>query len=196
MYIALVDTLSGRRFYVDTEKARLFRMANKIVAWSRFHENYYDVAYLVTLTYREKMDVQNHLSDYLRYARRDLAEKYVGCAWVLELQQRGVIHYHIQFLCRRGARLEFPDKSGWWPYGMSSVVRCRTPYYLVSYLKKRHQKNYRLVPKGLRVFGVSSVIKDFYDVIKPLSWMHGGYEYLGSACNYGAYLTEVLLDRH
>jgi hypothetical protein len=48
----------------------------------------------------------------------------------------------------------YPDEAGLWPYGSTRVEEARSPFYLITYLKKEYQKDFSRFPKGIRVFAV------------------------------------------
>jgi hypothetical protein len=48
----------------------------------------------------------------------------------------------------------YPDEAGLWPYGSTRVEVARSPFYLITYLKKEYQKDFSRFPKGIRAFAV------------------------------------------
>ena len=119
-----------------------------------------DVPWMVTLTYRgdnsqwEGRHVSAGLEACGKWARRlGFAFRYV---WVAELQQRGVIHYHVACWLPRGVSMPKWDKRGWWPHGMTNVIRARhATAYLMKYLSKGG--DYGQLPRGARAYGVGGL---------------------------------------
>lgn len=113
---------------------------------------------MVTLTYRgDNGDWQpSHVRSFMDHVRKwcgrqGFAARYV---WVAELQQRGVIHYHVAVWVPRGTRMPMPDRQGWWPHGMTriEVARAAVPY-LLKYLSKDTSKTLGRFPRGARIHG-------------------------------------------
>lgn len=117
---------------------------------------------MVTLTYRGDNDDWSplHITACLKALRqwlhrRGLAMRYV---WVAELQKRGVIHYHVALWVPKGFEIPFPDSAGWWPHGMSNVVRARSAVaYLMKYLSKGSDISRHRLPHGARAYGVGGL---------------------------------------
>jgi hypothetical protein len=114
---------------------------------------------MVTLTYAPKFEWEpNHIRAFMLSMRKLLGDNILAYAWVAELQKRGAIHYHIMFLVPMeleiGEDFPYPDEAGLWPYGFTRVDIARSPFYLVTYLKKEYQKDFSKFPKGIRVFAV------------------------------------------
>lgn len=130
--------------------------------------------WMQTLTYRG--DNGNwrpeHISRYLD-AMRKWHYARTGCksmryAWVAELQQRGVIHYHVvvwlaggltppkadtawRRLDRRGNVHHEPPM---WPHGMSNRLKAVAPVaYVMKYASKIESKNVGSFPHGARIHG-------------------------------------------
>ena len=63
--------------------------------------------------------------------------------WVLEIQSRGVPHYHIFLVTDASAYVPYPDQS-YWPWGLSQLQRVSwqkiSKSYLSNYLEKEAQK--------------------------------------------------------
>jgi hypothetical protein len=119
-----------------------------------------DQAWMVTLTYRGdnaawKPEHMTRCMDAARvWAKRSgFAFRYV---WVAELQQRGVIHYHVVMWLPRGVRPPKFDARGWWPHGMTNRLKAKhATGYLMSYLKKgSHDGEF---PRGSRRYGVGGL---------------------------------------
>jgi len=129
---------------------------------------------MVTLTYAGTNEdwSPRHISDYLSRCRKYLKTagftfRYV---WVAELQKRGVIHYHVALWLPPSIRLPKPDKSGWWPHGMSNVVVARSaPAYLLKYLSKDTSKTFGDYPKHARIYGAGGLD---YSIRRCRRWLN------------------------
>lgn len=120
---------------------------------------------MVTLTYH-KADAwgPRHLSEAFMRVRKWLARRghtfrYVWCA---ELQERGVIHYHVvawfpaKFHGDKARKVAdtppFWDAEGWWPHGSSQSAWADNPIgYIASYISKISGKD--RLPLGARMHG-------------------------------------------
>jgi len=134
--------------------------------------------WMQTLTYAgsNKDWRPEHISRYLdalrkwHYART--GSKTVRYAWVAELQQRGVIHYHVIVWLDGGltppkADLSWKrkDRAGlvhWeppmWPHGMSRRDKSTAPVaYLMKYASKVESKNVGSYPHGARIHGAGGM---------------------------------------
>jgi hypothetical protein len=114
---------------------------------------------LVTLTYRPDVEWSPlHVSALLKvyrewFRRRGQPFLFV---WTVELQQRGIPHYHIVCWFPRGRGLTppLPDKQGWWPHGMTNAVFARSPIgYIAKYASKSETKSGHHLPKNCRLWG-------------------------------------------
>lgn len=165
---------TGEMHAIDAHKARLGRMRRRIHSWSEVADEIDKTKQtrkiMVDLTYRPGVEWEaNHIRDYMSAVRRKLGDDLYAYAWVAEMQMRGSVHYHIYIIAKKGVRLPVPDKSGMWPNGMSRIAKGRSPFYLVSYLKKDNQeKAYQKKGfiKGMRIFAVW--IKK--DVVRKWIW--------------------------
>lgn len=157
----VMNKVTGERLEVDVRKSRLSRMRRRIKAWASVVDSVHDKSknrlVMVLLTYdkgNSQKWAKNQIRDYLRALRRYIPkEKLLAYAWVAEHHENGGIHYHIYFLIKKGTDFPRPDESGMWSYGWSTVETGRTAYYLISYLKKKYQKE-GPYPKGMRIFAV------------------------------------------
>jgi hypothetical protein len=147
----------GKTIKVDPAQVRLGRMRRRISAWSEVVDEIKKKRairmVMATLTYapEHEWDI-NHIRDFLKAIRRSLKGGILAYAWVAEMQQRGVPHYHVYFILKAHVMLPTPDTDGFWKWGMSSVDVGRSPFYLVTYLGKEYQK--KDYEKGMRVFAV------------------------------------------
>lgn len=153
----LMNTTTGERVIVDPESARLNRMRRRVHAWSEavgeIQRERKVSKKMITLTYAPGVEWRvNHIRDFMRQVRRKLGDELLAYAWVAEMQQRGAVHYHVYLIVGVNGWLPTPDKSGMWVHGLTEVKEGRSPFYLVTYLKKGYQK--RGYPKKLRIFAV------------------------------------------
>jgi hypothetical protein len=155
-YIVFLDKLTGKVITVDTVKARYDRMRKRIKSWADvIGEIPGSRLVMVGLTYRPGDEYHpNHIRDFMSRVKRKLGDGLLGYAWVSELQERGALHYHVCMYLRKGTRFPLPDKAGWWPHGASKVVTAKSPYYMLSYTKKKYQKDYDKFPLGCHAFAV------------------------------------------
>lgn len=154
-----------RAFALDPEARRLSQLRMHVGFAARAHAvsrkgHRADVPWMVTLTYRG--DNNDWRPDHIKAAlqacrkwcqRRGAAFRYV---WVAELQQRGVIHYHVACWLPKGLSMPKWDKQGWWPHGMTNVIRARhATAYLMKYLSKG--SDYGQLPRGARAYAVGGL---------------------------------------
>lgn len=114
---------------------------------------------LLTLTsdrIRSDQDMKHHLDKFLKWGRKHLGEYFDWYIWVAELQQRGVLHFHV-LLCRRIPRGLFLRLRYMWAefYGMGagsfdakSMRSAKgTAKYLAKYVVKRPAEGERRVSR-------------------------------------------------
>lgn len=165
---------------VDPAKSRVTRLRKGLgVGAKRLHNMYKGKQNqcLVTLTYRgDNRDWRpEHISTYLacvkRWFNRRTGRKGLRYAWVAELQQRGVIHYHIVFWLPKGLTMPKADKQGWWIHGMTNTKRATAPVaYLMKYVSKVDSKNVGSFPHGARIFGLGGLDKTGRDCKRWVLW--------------------------
>lgn len=117
-----------------------------------------------------------HISRYLDALRKwhysRTGSKTTRYAWVAELQQRGVIHYHVIVWLSAGLTPPKGDtpwrrtdkfgnvhhESAMWPHGMSNRLRSTAPVaYLMKYASKIESKNIGTFPHGARIHGAGGL---------------------------------------
>ena len=145
--------------------ARFKRMARGVKSTARIvtenlcEEGFRYRAAMVMLSYAKVEDWQaNHIREFIKRMRewarrRDIHVPYV---WVMELQERGAVHYHIIIWLPRGYTIPMPDKQGWWKHGLTSVQWARRPVgYLAKYASKLRSKCGESIqlPYGARLWG-------------------------------------------
>lgn len=113
-----------------------------------------------------------HISRYLDALRKwhyaVTGSKTVRYAWVAELQQRGVIHYHVVIWLAgnltppkadmawktRDARGVLHWHPPMWPHGMTNRLKATSPVaYVMKYASKIESKNVGSFPHGARIHG-------------------------------------------
>jgi hypothetical protein len=151
-------------FGIDAEARRLSQLRMNVGFAARAHciepNKGGDDCLMVTLTYAGTNDAWNpkHISRFVDHVRAWMKRNGYGAlryVWVAELQQRGVIHYHVAVWVPRGVKLPKPDEQGWWPHGMTriEVARAAVPY-LLKYLSKDTSKTFGRFPRGARIYGI------------------------------------------
>lgn len=130
-----------------------------------------------------------HISRYLDALRRwhysRTGSNKVRYAWVAELQQRGVIHYHVIVWLAGGLTPPKPD-TAWrrkgrcgvvtvepamWPHGMSNRLKSTAPVaYLMKYASKIESKNVGRFPHGARIHGAGGLDKTGRDIRRWVLW--------------------------
>lgn len=162
---------------IDRVQARITRLRKGVGVGAKCLHNQGPVKqnmFMLTLTYRgDNRDwCPKQISQYLanlrawhKSAAGSTAMRYV---WVAELQERGVVHYHVVLWVRPGLTPPKPD-SAWrsaskgvqppmWSHGMSNRIKARAPVaYLMKYLSKITQKNVGVFPYGARLFGLGGL---------------------------------------
>lgn len=122
-----------------------------------------------------------HLSEYLDRSRKYAKKRGVdlGYAWVAEMQERGVVHYHVMFwlpyvvmYTKKGKPYSAPfklpkpdsvdDAKGvhvpHWPHGHSEIAWARKAAgYLAKYTSKGQDVGDPPFPKGIRISGVGGL---------------------------------------
>ncbi len=166
---------------IDPKQARVTRLRKGLgIAAKQLHNlgSKNQQIWMQTLTYAgDNRDWKpHHISRYLddlrkwHYARTGSTK--VRYAWVAELQQRGVIHYHVIIWLDGGLtppKADMPwnskDRKGvkqWhppmWPHGMSNRLRSTAPVaYLMKYASKIESKNVGSFPHGARIHGAGGL---------------------------------------
>jgi hypothetical protein len=155
----LINKKTGQIIDIPNGYSRLNRCRKRVKMWAEMLKPFIEEKRLyrlvmVTLTYKPGREwASNDIRVFMIRARRVLKSNLLGYAWVAELQKRGAVHYHVLLLVRKGTNIPVPDKCGWWPWGMSRIETAKTPYYVLTYTGKRHQKIGNF-PEGLRLFAV------------------------------------------
>jgi hypothetical protein len=169
-YSVLVDVGTGRPIIVDGYKKRYDLMRNRVLNWANVmkpeegEERFYK---MISLTYDvngTKIVARNWRPNDIRDFEVDLRE-YIknnypaiiiyGYAWVGEVMPISK-NYHYHLVIVTSERLHFPNGTieGMWGKGFIKLTAGKSPFYLVSYTKKKDQKDYFYFPWGARGFAV------------------------------------------
>ncbi len=157
---------------IDPDQARVTRLRKSLgIAAKQLHnagaKN--QRIWMLTLTYAGTNDWRpEHISRFLDALRKwhysRTGSKTVRYAWVAELQQRGVIHYHVIVWLDGALTPPKPDRA-WrhpkhgmqapmWSHGMSNRLESTAPVaYLMKYASKVESKNIGGFPHGARIHG-------------------------------------------
>lgn len=174
--LAVVDW-SQNCITIDPKQARVTRLRKGLgIAAKQLHNlgPRNQQIWMQTLTYAcdNRQWRPEHISRYLDALRRwhysRTGSKTIRYAWVAELQERGVIHYHVVVWLQAGLTPPKPDtpwrrtdKRGtvhhegpMWPHGMSNRLKSTAPVaYLMKYASKIESKNVGRFPHGARIHG-------------------------------------------
>lgn len=147
--------------------------------------------WMQTLTYAgdNRAWSPHHISEYLKQLRRwhksRTGSEKVRYAWVAELQQRGVIHYHVIVWLAEGLTPPKPDtawsrRDAWgnrhyelpmWPHGMSNRLQSTAPVaYLMKYASKVESKNIGSFPHGARIHGAGGLDPSGRNIRRWVLW--------------------------
>jgi hypothetical protein len=177
-YVVFIDKMTGQIFTLDTVKARYDRMRKRVKAWADVLGDIPNARLImVGLTYKPSECYKpNDIRDFMSKVKRKLGNGLLGYSWVSELQNRGAIHYHVCMYLKKGTRFPLPDKAGWWSHGSSNVITAKSPYYMLSYTKKKYQKDYEKFPDGCRAYAVwiqSDVMAEKLRYLSLKAWEKG-----------------------
>ena len=161
---------------IDRAQARVTRLRKGLgIAAKQLHNlgSLKQKIWMQTLTYAgtNREWRPEHISRYLdamrkwHYART--GTKTLRYAWVAELQQRGVIHYHVICWLENGLTppkgdVAWKNKGQWqppmWPHGMTRRDLSTAPIaYLMKYASKVESKNVGSFPHGARIHGAGGM---------------------------------------
>ena len=166
---------------IDPKQARVTRLRKGLgIAAKQLHNQGQrnQQIWMQTLTYAgdNRAWRPEHISRYLDALRRwhyaRTGSKKVRYAWAAELQQRGVIHYHV-IVWLNGALTPPKPDTPWrrtdkrgnvfheppmWAHGMSNRMRSTAPVaYLMKYASKIESKNVGSFPHGARIHGAGGL---------------------------------------
>jgi len=106
---------------------------------------------MISLTY--KVGDLFQLRDITNFIKRlKRVREVLAYTWVLEMQARGVPHYHLIVAVKHGVKIPMPDKIGLWKKGFTKVEKARTIWYVASYTGKEYQK--QGLPKFFHMYAV------------------------------------------
>lgn len=168
-YTTVYNTRTGKAVVVDAYKVRYDRMRGRVVNWAGVMSKLDQPGFqkMLSLTYDvngTKLDPTDWKPDDITKFERSLfgylrthfpAIIIYGYAWVGEIQPNSK-HYHYHLVLVTSKRLHFANGKVFklWAKGFVKVTVARSPFYLVSYVKKKDQKDYFYFPRGARGFHV------------------------------------------
>jgi hypothetical protein len=163
---------------IDSRQARLSRCQRRVHAWAgvlprrprRLRRAASAVGVgprmvMMTLTYRDVNGWHLYdIRDFMKALHQVLGSSLYGYAWVLEMQKRGVPHYHVILYVKRGTRIPKPDER-LWKHGLSKIETVKSPFYICKYTSGKKQKQYQKegFPSGARMFAVKVYQTDLPD---------------------------------
>lgn len=175
--LPVVVAMAQNTIEIDKQQARVTRLRKSLgVAAKQLHNlgSKRQKVWMLTLTYAGDNSAwrPEHISRYLDALRKwhyaATGCKKVRYAWVAELQQRGVIHYHVIVWLEHGLTPPKGDRpwkttdrkglTSWhppmWPHGMTNRLKSTAPVaYLMKYASKIESKNVGSFPHGARIHG-------------------------------------------
>jgi hypothetical protein len=193
---------------VDQFDRRMTTLRKRITAWvdvvEMFRSEHRTRLVMVTLTYREVGDYRpSHINDYIKRLKERLGSRLLAWCWVAEVQERGAVHYHLLVLVTPGTNFPTPDRSRMWRHGMSKIETARSPWYLVKYVGKEHQKDFSRFPKSCRSYGSSvrfagAAGRDAFRLLSGIvgekNTPPGEWDYIGSSVTE-EYARDILVCR-
>lgn len=166
----LVTDSTSRTPLLDTRLNRLRRMRYNVIASANMlnvdatRGGFRVRPVFITLTYRNAEQPEpKHITAFVDRCKKHLKRRgqHFRYVWVAELQERGVLHYHVIVWLPHGWLLPKPDKSGWWPHGWSNIKRAEAPvgylaHYAGKFKTKAHASGFH-IPKGFRLYAVGGL---------------------------------------
>lgn len=148
---------------------RLSRMRRAVVTAGQLHSEAAPKgarAAMITLTYRPDAQWRRqHISECLAMWRKELRKHRFRYVWVMELTRAGKPHYHVLVWLPKGTKLQKPDISGAWPWGMSKIEWARNAVgYLVKYASKGNED--WDIPRGARIYGVGGLKEEAREILR------------------------------
>lgn len=162
MKVVIYNKYTHERILLDPKEMRMKRKRRRITAWAKYYDNYinkgfdrskpYDAIFITLTCKTEEEQEKGLMRKYMKKIKERIKEKLIAYAWVCELQEREVIHYHIMLIVKKGTKIKKPDKGDWYA-GSSNIQKAvKGIWYIISYLKK----DYDHIPKGWRCFAIYS----------------------------------------
>lgn len=154
----LRNPVSGQRCLIDTLRLRYWKMRQRVSGWVQVAEEARDGRFVMyTLTYKRLEDwAPGHISDFMMHLRKRMGKNLYGYAWVMELQKRGVPHYHVVVWVAVGYHCPWADD--YWVYGITNTIAdFRGLRYISKYMVKtsQEQDRKRQLPHGARLYAIS-----------------------------------------
>lgn len=165
----MVNPITKQVVTKDGYLERYNRMRTRILEWARQIQKLDEPAFykMISLTYDVKGTVikatnwlPNDIRDFEVELRRYVGKNFPGIiiwgfAWVGEVQPNSK-NYHYHLMVATSKKLHFPRGviEKFWAKGFIKMTPAKTIFYLVSYVKKKDQKDYFWFPFGARGFSV------------------------------------------
>lgn len=140
--------------YEEIHKNRKKKMVKKIREYVQFLKDNYKYFKGITLTFRSNHEVitfieNGGIAKFFEILRKKLKVKF-KYIYVLEVQKRGVFHYHILLALEKPIYIPPIDKIGWWKFGFTRIQNIvPSKNYLSKYLEKQDQKDIKQAKKNI-----------------------------------------------
>lgn len=160
----VVDFASQDVFTVDRDAGRLKKMRARVLEAASVHTDGTKLRpAMVTVTYAKPGEWNpRHLSAALKCVRQWMNRRghRMRYVWTAELQERGVIHYHVITWFPEGQdKPPFWDEQGWWKHGSTrSEWADNGVGYIAKYVSKIGSKD--RLPAGARMHGSGGFTPD------------------------------------
>lgn len=174
---------------IDRAQARITRLRKSLGIAAKVLHNLGSKnqrVWMQTLTYAgdNRAWKPEHISRYLDALRKwhysRTGSKKVRYVWCAELQQRGVIHYHVivwlnDALTPPKADRSWRNKDRWeppmWPHGMTNRLLSHAPVaYIMKYASKIESKNLATFPRGARIHGCGGLDAPGRGIRRWITW--------------------------
>ena len=169
---------NGEVMVIDNVRLRLSHLRRRVYAWANVTKSLVGQLGVQMTMYGLTYDTQGTLvkasdwevgdiREFMYCLRARMGKRLLAYAWVAERQARGTMHYHVAIVhtgfapkpdisyMRRNERGELRSYERMWMKGNSHTdYKMRSPFYLVSYLKKEYQKDFEHFPIGAHAWAV------------------------------------------
>ena len=153
----LLNKATGEMIEITDElkhKFRLSRMQGRVHAWAESVKGFGGLKggfryrqVMITLTFNPSVKwYAKCITQFIQAVLNLLKADLMAYAWVAEMQERGVPHYHVFLITKKGAWIPTPDKphgqrkTKLWAHGSTNTQNAKSPYYLVKYTEKNSKK--------------------------------------------------------
>lgn len=156
--VHVLNRETGECIEIDPKVKRCKNMKRKVAAWSRtcelLYEDYRKVMLTLTCESQERW-YSGCIEDYMKKIKAFLGDALISSAWVMEMQERGVVHYHVMLIVKRGTDVPAPDTSGMWTLGSTNRKSWCGLWYLMKYASKGGGPGDAEFPRGAHLFAIS-----------------------------------------